>query len=78
MVRFKKDKRGYKRFADSGKYVHRHVAERKLGRKIPKGWDVHHKNGIKTDNRRCNLEAMPKGAHYKLHKDRKKKTGRWI
>jgi len=74
---FKKDKKGYKRFADSGKSVHRHVAERKLGRKLQKGEVVHHKNRDKTDNRRSNLEVMKRGSHYKLHKDSKKKTGRW-
>lgn len=74
---FKKDKRGYKRFSDSGKLVHRHVAERKIGRPLRNGEVVHHKNRDKTDNRRSNLEVMKSGKHYKLHKDSKKKTGRW-
>ena len=46
------DKDGYKRSSDSGKKVHRHVAEMKLGRKLRPGEVVHHINRDKTDNRR--------------------------
>lgn len=76
---FKKDKKGYKRFADSGKSVHRHVAERKLGRKLRKGEVVHHRDGNKSNNRRKNLQVFPsQGAHHAHHKRRKKKTGSWF
>ncbi len=51
MIKFFRDKKGYKKFADSGKSVHRHVAERKLGRKLRKGEVVHHQNRNKSDNR---------------------------
>src|SRR5437773_12554177 len=37
-----KDRKGYKRFADSGTPVHRYVAARKLGRNLKKGDVVHH------------------------------------
>ncbi|MHA1942983.1 MAG: HNH endonuclease [Candidatus Thorarchaeota archaeon] len=75
---FKRDKKGYKRFADSGKSVHRHVAERKLGRKLRPGEVVHHRNRVKSDNRRSNLWVFKSQRdHHNTHKKDKKKTGRW-
>lgn len=34
---------------------------------VPKGWVIHHLNGIRTDNRPCNLMAMPRGKHMSGH-----------
>lgn len=43
------------------KYVHNLVAEAFLGTK-PAGHVIHHKNGIRTDNRLSNLEYRPQFA----------------
>ncbi len=49
------DKKGYRRFADSGTPVHRWVAEKKLGRELRPGEVVHHINREKGDNSSGNL-----------------------
>lgn len=35
--------------------------------KIPKGYDVHHRNHIKSDNRLANLELVERIEHRKMH-----------
>ncbi|HLC11240.1 MAG TPA: HNH endonuclease [Candidatus Bathyarchaeia archaeon] len=78
LSRLFKDKKGYKRFADSGTPVHCYVAERKIGRKLKKGEVVHHKNRIKTDNRRDNLWVFSsQKKHHSAHRRDKKRYGRW-
>ena len=46
--------------------MHRYVWEKENG-KIPKGWDIHHKNENKADNRIENLECLPKSEHTRLY-----------
>ncbi|WP_162510954.1 HNH endonuclease [Treponema endosymbiont of Eucomonympha sp.] len=50
-------KKGYSRFKDSGKYVHRWVEEKKLGRKLKAEEVVHHKDGNTLNNSPGNLKV---------------------
>jgi len=40
------------------------VWEQVHGEPLPKGWVIHHLNGIKSDNRPSNLVAFPSKKHY--------------
>lgn len=50
-----------------GYYIHNLVYETFIG-DIPEGYEVHHKNHIKTDNRVENLELLTKEEHNEKHK----------
>ena len=65
--------------------MHRYVWEKERG-KIPEGWDIHHINEDRSDNRIENLECLPKPEHTRLYsphnnqytKGRKRDTHRVI
>jgi predicted RNA-binding Zn-ribbon protein involved in translation (DUF1610 family) len=42
---------------------HRLVWEQAHGKPLPKGWHIHHLNGVRTDNRPANLVALPSRKH---------------
>ncbi len=63
------DSKGYPRFKDSGKAVHRVVAENKIGRELREHEVVHHKDGDKTNFRKGNLRVTSRGHHSKIHSE---------
>ncbi len=60
--------------ADKKGYVFAHIVayEKHTGTKVPKGFAVHHINGIKTDNEPKNLIMLSVGEHSILHNKMRK------
>ena len=52
--------------AGQNEYVAEHILiwEQTHDRPSPEGWIIHHLNGIKSDNRPVNLQALPNRKHY--------------
>lgn len=46
--------------------LHRYVYEKEVG-KIPIGYDIHHIDNDKTNNKITNLDCLPKADHTRLH-----------
>ena len=67
-----KDRKGYPRWKDSGKLVHRTVASNMVGGPIGRDRVVHHKDGDKSNFRKSNLVVMKRSAHSRLHTKKKR------
>ena len=75
MAKVYTDKKGYKRYADSDKLVHREVWEKSRGMKLKEGAVVHHKDGDKGNFRSGNLWAYKdQSTHMKEEHSKKKKS----
>jgi hypothetical protein len=74
-LKFFKYRKGYPRWKNSGKFVHRTVASKMVGGRIGRGRVVHHKDGNKSNFRKNNLRVMSRSAHSSLHA---KKRRRWF
>lgn len=57
----------HSRNENRSKLLHRLIWEDFYGYKLPKGYVIHHKNGIKTDNCILNLQLMRDTDHKSLH-----------
>jgi hypothetical protein len=78
----KRAKKGYKMIKRTGHhhagvdgYVMEHILvwEEHNNKKLPKGWVIHHLNGIKDDNRPDNLIALPDRKHKRVLAEKAKK-----
>ena len=75
------DSRGYVRINKPGHpratngYVFEHILvwEEANGQELPKGWVIHHLNGIVSDNRIENLVALPSRRHYLVLREKAQK-----
>jgi hypothetical protein len=63
------DERGYLRFSDSGKLVHRWVAEKMLGRYLYPEEVVHHIDRNKLNNAPENLTVFPNQDEHEAEHD---------
>ena len=63
-------KNGYAQYnsGNGWKWTHRRVAEKKMGGSIRPGYEVHHINGNKRDNRPSNLRVLSKAQHRAIHR----------
>ncbi len=70
---FHKDKKGYPRWNDSNRLVHRDVARNMSGGHLSRGTVVHHIDGNKGNFRASNLRPMSRSEHSSLHNRRRQR-----
>jgi hypothetical protein len=75
MGKFFTDKKGYPRWNNSKKLVHRTVAAKKVGGSLWGSSVVHHRDGNKKNFRSSNLSVMSRSKHSGYHT--KKKQSKW-
>jgi len=61
------DRKGYPRWRNTNRLVHRTVVANEFGGKIPSGFVVHHKDENKSNFRKDNLVLMTRSEHARLH-----------
>ena len=66
------DEKGYPRWRDTGRLVHRTVAAKKVGGRIFRDMVVHHRDGNKKNFKKSNLVIMSKSRHSRLHLGKRK------
>ena len=67
-----KNKGGYWKYKNSGRYVHIVNAEKKVGDKIFSGYEVHHKDKNINNNHISNLAVLKKLFHQDVVHNKKK------
>ena len=71
------DERGYFRFIDSNKLVHRYVVEKCIGRELTAEEYIHHLDGNKRNNSPENLQICSWEDHNSIHLANKLFYGSW-
>lgn len=59
---------------DRGTVLEHRMVLHDAGIEIPPDYDVHHRNGDRSDNRLDNLELLPREAHQELHARQRRGT----